>query len=476
MLGASLPNLYVDLDGTLIATDLLHESILKLLRASPLDVLRLPGWLLHGKAHLKQQVAQRVSFDPALLPYRASVLDLIRQARDEGRRVVLTTASDESLAGAVAKHLGLFDAVIASDGLINLSGSRKLDAIGADAKGQPFIYVGDRPIDLAVWSGAVAAVVVSNSAAFKRRVRAVTQVATEIELPKASLRDYLYGIRLHQWLKNLLVFVPLLPILSSATPSMVLSAVWMFVAFGLCASSIYVFNDLLDLEADRQHHRKRHRPFASGLIPVSQAALIGFSLLLSAGLLARLTLPASAGLMLVGYVALTTAYSIWLKRRMLMDVFALAGLYTVRILAGAAAIEVESSFWILAFSIFIFLSLALAKRYVEISELKTTGRNGIKERAYKAGDSLFILAAGMTAGEISILTLSLYMNDPLVAQKYRHPHLLWGLCPLLLYWVVRVWMKAYRSELHDDPVVFAAKDRISQLVITASVLLVYAAL
>lgn len=320
------------------------------------------------------------------------------------------------------------------------------------------------------------AIVVSNSDAFKRRVREVTQVESEVDLPRASLRDYLYGIRLHQWLKNLLVFIPLLPILSSATFSMMLHALWMFVAFGLCASSIYIFNDLLDLEADRQHHRKRHRPFASGLISITHAALIGCLLLTSAGILAICTLPPVAIMTLGGYLALTTAYSIWLKRRLLIDVFTLAALYTVRILAGAAAIEVESSFWILAFSIFIFLSLALAKRYVEIGELANTGGTQIKERAYRAGDNLFILAAGMTAGEISILTLSLYMNDPMVAQRYRHPLFLWGLCPLLLYWVVRVWMKAYRNELHDDPVVFAAKDRISQVVIAASVLMVYAAL
>ncbi|WP_428425448.1 UbiA family prenyltransferase [Methylibium sp.] len=469
------PNVYVDLDGTLIATDLLHESVLKLLRASPLDALRLPAWLMRGKAYMKQQIAQRVSFDWALLPYRPEVLDLVRRARGQGRRVVLATASDESFAAAVARHLGLFDAVLASDGSTNLSGRRKLDAIRADAAGQPFCYVGDGFVDLAVWSGAASAVVVSNSAALGRRVRESTPIEAEIGLPKARLRDYLYGIRLHQWLKNLLVFVPLLPILRSATPSMDVSELWMFITFGLCASSIYVFNDLLDLEADRQHRRKRNRPFASGVIPIAHAMLIGLSLLLFGVAWAFLALPMPAALMLLGYLALTTVYSLWLKRKMLLDVFALASLYTVRILAGAAAIEVEFSFWILAFSIFIFLSLALAKRYVEIDELKGGGRSSIKGRTYSSGDGLFVLAAGVTAGEISILTISLYMNDPLIALKYRHPHILWGLCPLLLYWIVRIWMKAYRNELHDDPVVFTAKDHVSQLIVIASVLLVYGA-
>jgi 4-hydroxybenzoate polyprenyltransferase len=389
--------------------------------------------------------------------------------------VVLATASDTRFANAVAAHLGLFDDVLASDGATNMSGHRKLAAIKADSKDAPFSYAGDRSIDLQIWSQASEAIVVSNSGSLVGRVRKVSSIESVVKPVRATLRNFLYGIRLHQWLKNLLVFVPLLPVLNVATSSMVLKAIWCFIAFGLCASSIYVFNDLLDLEADRQHRRKRLRPFASGLISIPQAALLGMALLALGLTLSCLTLPLPATLTLLAYLALTTLYSLWLKRKLLLDVFALAGLYTVRIIAGAAALALESSFWILAFSVFIFLSLALAKRYVEICEAKSSGNKSIKERAYSPNDGLLILAIGLTAGQISILTLSLYMNDPLVSQRYHHPHALWGLCPLLLYWIVRIWMKAYRNELHDDPIVFTAMDRVSRLVVLGALVLVYLA-
>lgn len=464
--------LYVDLDGTLIATDLLHESVLRLFRASPASMLKLPLWGMRGKAHLKRQVAARVAVDPKSLPYRAEVLETIRQARQQGRRVVLATASDIELAKPVAEHLGLFDGVMGSNGEINLSGSRKLAAIQADSGGQAFSYAGDRPVDLEVWEAADSAVVVSGSYSLRQRARAVTKIESEIDVPTASWRQWLYGLRLHQWLKNLLVFVPLLPIIRVAEPQMWLAALAMFLAFGLCASSIYVFNDLLDLESDRQHKRKRLRPFASGAIPISQGIVVATLLLLASTALALTTLPPIACLALLGYLVLTTAYSVWLKRRLLVDVFTLAALYTSRILAGAAAIQVEPSFWMLGLSIFMFLSLALAKRYVEIRDLRASGRSVISGRAYAANDDVFVLATGLSAGQLSILTLSLYLNDPFVAHQYAHPYLLWLLCPLLLYWLVRIWLKAHRGQMHDDPLVFAATDPISRVIMVAALMIV----
>ena len=468
-----LTPLYVDLDGTLIATDLLHESALRLLRSAPLAALRMPAWLLRGKAHLKQQLAERIGIDAAALPYRPQVLERIKQARTQGRRVVLTTASDRRLALAVAAHLGLFDSVLASDGTVNLSGRAKLDAIRADAGGRPFSYMANAAVDLDVWRDAQAAVVVSNSAALRRRVRAATQVEAELDVPRPSLRDLLYGIRVHQWLKNLLVFVPLLPIMTELTEAMVFGAVAMFAAFSACASAVYVLNDLLDLEHDRQHRRKQQRPFASGVIPISQAIVLALALLVVAITIALAALPWPAIAVLAGYVVLTTVYSLWLKRRMLVDVFALAGLYTVRIVGGWAATGVEVSFWLLGFSMFMFLSLALVKRYVEIGELRGGTDPRIRGRAYAPSDAVFVLSAGLSAGQLSVLTLSLYLNDPTMAQRYQHPLLLWLLCPLLLYWLVRVWLKAHRRELHDDPVVFAVSDRISRMIVIVAVALVY---
>ena len=476
MSAVPLPPVYVDLDGTLIATDLLHESSLQLLRVAPGAVFQIPAWLLRGKAFMKRQIAERVRVNPAMLPYRPGVLEIIRQAREQRRRVVLTTASDQLLASSVAEHLGVFDHVLASDGTSNLSGSRKLAAIRTDAAGQPFCYVGNGLVDVPVWQGAQSAIVVSNSKTLRRRAREVTHVEAEVDIPRLRLRDILYGMRLHQWLKNLLVFVPLLPMLDEATHAMVLAAVSMFFAFGLCASSIYIFNDLLDLEADRQHHRKKHRPIASGVMPIPQAIGLALVLMSASAVLAALTLPIAAGAALIGYVLLTSAYSLWLKRKMLVDVFALAALYTVRILAGMAAMQVEGSFWLLGFSMFMFLSLALVKRYVEIGELRSSGATRIQGRAYSANDGVFVLASGLTAGQLSILTLSLYLNDPAVTHRYGHPFVLWLLCPLLLYWLVRIWLKGHRGELHDDPVVFAATDRISRIILVACVALVYLAL
>ncbi|RZU02661.1 UbiA family prenyltransferase [Rivibacter subsaxonicus] len=468
--------LYVDLDGTLIATDLLHESLVLLVRDRPLAALQLPGWLLRGKAAFKREIARRVRLDPAALPYRAEVLDLIRTARAQGRRVVLATASDRGLAEAVAGHLGLFDAVLASDGSDNLSGAQKLAAIRLDAAGQGFCYAGDAPIDLGVWQGAQAAVVVSNSAALRRAAAGCAAVEAEISVPRASLRDWLYGIRLHQWLKNVLVFLPLLPILDMATSQMLLAALSMFLCFGLAASAIYVLNDLLDLEADRQHPRKCKRPFAAGLIPIAQGLRLALALLAASLVLAALTLPPAALGVLLGYVLLTTLYSTWLKRRVLVDVFTLALLYTLRIIGGWAATQVEPSMWMLGFSMFMFLSLALAKRYVEIGELRAHDQKRIKGRAYTADDGVFVLAAGLSAGQLSILTLSLYLNDPAVSARYTHAYVLWLMCPLLLYWLVRLWLKAYHGGLYDDPVVFALRDRISRLIVLVAVALVWLAL
>ena len=467
------PHLYVDLDGTLLATDLLHESSLQLLRSSPLTALKIPAWLLRGKAFMKRRVAERIELDPSVLPYRAEMIGAIQQAREQGRRVVLATASDELLAKAVARHLGLFDHVLASDGLANLSGQRKLDAIRVDAAGHPFSYAGNDRKDLKVWQGAQGAIVVSNSQDLRQRVGKLAPIERHVGVPKATLRNFVYGLRMHQWVKNLLVFLPLLPIIDSVTQSMMLRAVSMFFAFSLCASAMYVFNDLLDLEADRHHHRKKNRPFASGVIRIAQAVPLSLGLLFAGALLAVATLPLLAVAALVCYMLLTTAYSALLKRRMLVDVFALAMLYTLRILAGSAATEVEPSFWLLGFSMFMFLSLALAKRYVEVRELREHSQSPVKGRAYIADDSVFVMASGIASGQLSILTLSLYLNDPTVAQRYSHPYGLWLLCPLLLYWLVRIWLKANRGQLHDDPVVFAATDRISQVIVGTSVLLIF---
>ncbi|MDM0054881.1 UbiA family prenyltransferase [Variovorax fucosicus] len=461
---ASLP-LYVDLDGTLIATDLLHESLLQLVRTEPLSLLQLPGWLLRGKAVLKREVAQRVEIDVTTLPYRPQVLQHLREARAAGRRIVLATASDAKFAKQVAAHLGLFDAVIASDGARNLGGVHKLAAIQADAGGAAFAYAGDRAADMPVWRGSGAAVVVSRSRGLAREAGLNTRTEAVIEPAAAPFGRYLYGIRLHQWLKNLLIFLPLMPVLHDLTADILVDAALAFLVFGLMASGIYVFNDLLDLASDRRHHRKYRRPFASGEIPVGQGLLISASLGAVSLALSVALLPWEFVGVLLLYMALTTAYSVFLKRRAVVDVFALAGLYTIRLAAGATATGLPLSFWILSFSLFIFLSLALAKRYVELTGPHSKVTTEKNDRGYYVTDATFVLCAGVSAGQMSALLLSLYINNQDMMARYAHPAYLWMLIPVFLFWIIRIWLKAVRGVLHDDPVVFAARDWVSRVAV-----------
>lgn len=459
--------LYVDLDGTLVATDLLHESALLLARRSPLDALKLPAWLMAGKARMKQEIARRIDIDVTGLPYRQEVLHLIAQARQEGRRVVLATASDRSIATAIAAHLGNFDAVLASDGQTNLSGRAKLAAIEADAggPGRAFCYVGDNAVDLPIWQRASQNIVVSHTPAFAERVARRVPVHQTLRPRRAGLKDYVYGIRVHQWLKNLLIGLPILPVMRSVTPEMMIAVMVAFLVFSLTASSVYVLNDLLDLAADRQHARKRHRPFASGLISIPKALAMMAALLVTGIGLAVVLLPPIFLAVLAGYLLLTTWYSFGLKHRVLVDVFALATLYMTRIIAGAAAISAAPSFWILCFSLFVFTSLALAKRYVEIYTLHGKQQQKVTSRDYRITDQVFVMIAGLASGQISALVLSLYIYDPSTTLRYVQPEALWVLSPLFLYWITRVWLKANRGELHDDPIVFAVKDRISRLIV-----------
>lgn len=477
-LGASAPpqpDLYVDLDGSLIATDLLDESLLRLVRDSPLSLLSLPVWLLQGKAAFKDQVASRVELDVSTLPYRPEVLAYVQEARAQGRRVVLATASDQRLAERVARHLGVFDAVLASDGQRNLGGSRKLEAIREDAAGRDFAYLGDRRVDLQVWDGAQAAVVVSRSDSLVRQASRKTALEAHIRVPATPARRYLYAMRLHQWLKNLLVFVPLMPVLHELTLAVVLSACLAFLAFGLMASGIYVLNDLLDLESDRRHKRKRLRPFAAGEISVRTGLLMCAGLCLASLTLSLAFMPPRFLAVLVLYLMLTTGYSFFLKRRAIVDVFSLAALYTIRLAAGAAATGLPLSLWILSFSLFIFVSLALAKRYVELSGTPTEVRQMSRDRNYHPTDLNLVLAGGVAAGQMATVVLSLYLQDPQVVARYAHPAYLWAMVPLILFWIMRIWLKAVRHALHDDPVVFAARDWVSQLAVAICAVVLWAA-
>lgn len=455
--------LCVDLDGTLIRSDLLLESALALLRQSPLHALLLPLWLAQGRARLKREIAQRVELDASLLPYDEHVLAFLRDDCRERRRI-LCTASDTRLAQAVADHVGAFDEVMASDGARNLAGTTKREALSARFGERGYDYAGNERRDLKVWQGARRAVVVGGDGSLARAAAAVCEVEREFPRERGGLRTWMKALRLHQWLKNLLVFLPLLAAHRLFDSSAVLPAGVAFLAFGLCASGVYLLNDLLDLDADRRHPRKRLRPFAAGTLSLHYGVLAA-PLLALAGLALALALSPLFAAVLGGYYALTLAYSLRLKRIEMLDVVVLAALYTVRIIGGAAVIGGGLSFWLLAFSMFLFLSLAMLKRYTELLSMQSNGKVDASGRGYSVEDLPLIQSLGGASGYLSVLVLALYINSTASEALYRHPRVLWLLCPLLLYWISRVWMKAHRGLMHDDPVVFAVTDRVSQAIL-----------
>jgi 4-hydroxybenzoate polyprenyltransferase len=455
-----MPPLIVDLDGTLIHTDMLHESALRVSRDSPLDVLRIPFWLAQGKAVLKQKLAGRSTFDPSSLPYNESLLDWLREQRAAGRRLVLCTASDRSIADAVAAHLGVFDEVMASDGAVNLAGQHKAEALERRYGHGGFDYAGNSSADLKVWRRARHAIVVNGGAGLAGRAAALCKVEREFPAPARGLKAWRKVLRVHQWLKNLLLFVPMLAAHQIMEPANWLTLLLAFVSFSLCASTVYIANDLLDLESDRAHPRKRLRPFASGAVPAWMGVLLAPVLLAASVVLAWYV---GGGFLpwLAVYFLLTCVYSWGLKRLILVDCVALAMLYTLRIIAGGAALELPLSFWLLAFSVFLFLSLAFVKRYAELQTQALAGKNKAHGRGYYTSDAPLVQMLGVTAGYAAAVVLSMYLNSDTVVKLYACPEAVWGAVPVLLFWISWIWMQAHRGHMHDDPVVFAVKDQAS---------------
>ena len=453
--------LCVDLDGTLLRSDVLYESLLALLAQNPLYLFLLPFWLLRGKAAVKRELAKRVTLPPETLPYDERVLELLRTTPQRPR--VLCTASDSLLVEPIAKHLGLFEEVLCSDGERNLAGHRKADVLVERFGEKGFDYVANGGVDLQVWKHAATAIVVNGNASLAAAAAKVTEVTAVLPRAREGLKTWIKALRLYQWLKNLLVLVPLLTAHRFFDADAILQAAVAFLAFGLCASGVYVLNDLLDLTPDRMHPRKRLRPFAAGRLPILHG-LMAAPLLTLSGFALALACNWKFALVLAGYYVLTLSYSLKLKRIVMIDVVLLAALYTVRIIGGTVAIEAEMSFWLLAFSMFLFLSLALVKRYGELESALNSGKETAIGRGYSVNDLPLIQSLGTSAGYLAVLVFALYINSPDSIELYSRPVLLWLLCPILLYWVSRVWVVTHRGEMHDDPIVFAATDRTSQVV------------
>ncbi len=464
--------LCVDLDGTLLASDSLHESVCLLMKTNPLLCLPLPFVLLRdsGKAVLKQRISQAVEINPSLLPYNPEVLAFLQEERAKGREIVLVTASDERVAQAVAGHLGLFSRVIASDGRTNLRGKKKLEVLSREYGEGKFDYIGNDWTDLPVWRAAAEAYVVSSNRRLITAAQREAKVARVFEKKKFSLKILLRMLRVHQWVKNLLLFVPLIMAHRIFDWPASAAAAAGFLIFCLCSSGVYIINDLTDIVSDRMHAQKRLRPFASGDAPLALGALLGPLMLIAACLLAA-ALPFRFLLAVLLYIGVTFAYSCCLKQIMLIDILVLAGLYTLRVLAGAFAAGVPVSPWLLAFSMFMFLSLACVKRFSELYRLRSDRGTASAGRGYVVGDLEAIGQFGSASGFLSVLVLALYTNGMEVQRLYHQPAILWLLCPLLLYWVSRIWLLAYRGQVHEDPILFAIRDRVSYVVGAVSALL-----
>lgn len=451
--------LAVDLDGTLLRSDMLFETFWSAFARDWRTPFRAARALLEGKAQLKRQLAKSSDVDVTHLPYDEQVVEYVRDWRTKGGHTVLVTATDQGLAEAVSDHLQIFDEVYGSDGENNLKGADKA-AFLRDRFGKgSFTYVGDSPADLPVWKDADKAVTVNVSETLRHEVDTTTSEAEHLSTAKHQTRPYIKALRPHQWLKNILIFLPMLTA-HQLTPETFFKSFLAFIAFSLVASSVYVMNDLLDLQPDRLHPRKRNRPFASGNVPLAHGPwMFGGMLLL--GLLIGAVLGGQFLLVLVGYFCLTTAYSLDLKRRTVIDICVLAGLYTIRVIAGGAATGIELSIWLLAFSIFLFFSLAAVKRQAELTMNIQRGLSKVSGRGYNADDLMIISMMSIASGYMSVLVLALYLNSESVQQLYSEPTLLWGTCCVLLYWVSRTVMLAHRGYLDDDPVIYAVRDRIS---------------
>jgi 4-hydroxybenzoate polyprenyltransferase len=454
--------LAVDLDGTLTLTDTLHESVLLLIKKNVLFVFVLPLWLFLGKAAFKAKLAQHVDLDPALLPYNMPFLEWLAQQKGEGRKLILSTAADQRVAQAVADHIGLFDRVFASNGQVNHAGLNKVEQLDRSFGKQSWDYAGNSASDLPVWKAAHRAIVVNARSSTLQQAKPL-QISQVFAGSQRGFGTWARALRLHQWIKNLLLLVPIV-----AAHQLDNSSAWQtlglaFLAFSLCASGVYAANDLLDLTADRLHPRKRKRPFASGDLPVLQGVVLTPVLFAVSGLLALQVNSAFASC-LVLYFVMTWTYTLVLKQIVLVDCLTLTSLYTLRILAGAAAVSVPLSFWLLAFSIFIFLSLAFVKRYAELLAQAEAGQTKAHGRGYQTPDAPLIQTLGVAAAYSSVLVLALYLQSDSVSRLYAHPELIWLSVPLMLFWVSWVWMNAHRGRMHDDPIVFAIKDRVSLLV------------
>lgn len=453
----------VDLDGTIIRTDLFIESTIKVIKQNPLNFFRVVWWLFHGWAYVKDRLAGLVDINVEYLPYELDVLDYLKDKKSQGNFLILATASHKIYAERVASHLGIFDRVLASDGKTNLKGLNKLRKIREIIGDESFIYAGNSAADRPIWKAAVGNIFVNAPRSDVKRAKIFGKSEKVITTKHLAVYAFIKQMRPHQWAKNVLIFIPLFTSHSYFEPKLLLFSLLAFLCFSLCASGVYFLNDLLDLEADRRHKTKRFRPLASGNLSLFLGLVGAIVLPLIAFALAVSLLPLAFLIVLTLYYFLSNAYSLFLKSISTADIMVLAILYTLRIIAGASAVDLELSSWLLAFSMFVFVSLANLKRYIEISSL-SDNQPKAHGRGYSKKDSETLFSLGIANITASTLVLALYVSSKEVMSQYQRPEILWFLCFLMLYWSNRIWVGARRGKISDDPVAFALKDSVSRII------------
>jgi 4-hydroxybenzoate polyprenyltransferase len=470
-----LPPIFVRDSRVLLSTDLFWEAICLLLKQQPWMIVVLFCRLFRGREYFQARLVDRLEFSPQWLVYNQKLVSWLQKQRQTGRQLILVTDFSRDWAEEINAHLHLFDRVV-SCSTDRAVAAVELQRVAAAIKGSDgqFVFAGTAA-DFPVWQAAAGAVIVSCNPGLKEQVGRITAVEECLTVLRPTLFDYLRAMRVHQWLKNCLIFVPLVTSHGIGDPASLLVSSAAFLSFSFCASAVYLINDLSDLPSDRNHNRKKNRPFAAGTLQLnSGAVLVPLFLLLSFGIASFL--PGKFFLVLSVYFIMTLAYTFRLKKVVLVDVIMLAGLYTLRIIAGGTATGVVLSFWLLAFSVFIFFSLALVKRYSELLHAQSVDLDALDGRGYLVEDQKIIRDFGIASGYMSVLVLALYINSEDVRLLYSQPQLIWLLCPLLLYWISRMWLITARGHMYDDPVLFAIQDHVSQAILVLGIFILWLAI
>jgi 4-hydroxybenzoate polyprenyltransferase len=455
--------LCVDLDYTLLTTDILAEQIVQFIRKNPLNILKILWFLLFGKHNLKAKLNEEIGISPEALPFRKETLDFLTAEKKKGRKLVLITASLFQIGERVNEYLGIFDEVYGTRNNTNLRGKNKAKFLVETFGEKGFDYLGDSWHDIPIWKKANKSFIVSNLPILIRKVAKFKNFGGQIRVPKISLKAIVKQLRAHQWTKNLLVFIPMIMAHSFAQEKLTLALIAFF-AFCLIASSVYVLNDIFDLQSDRKHPNKMKRPLASSLITINQSIIL-VSLPLLLGLFLSFSISSQFLLIAILYILINLLYSLYFKGIYLVDIFLLTFFYSIRIYAGGIATQTPVSKWLLAFSVFFFLSLASLKRYAEVVNLNALSTNIRLDRPYTLSNSILTLLIGVASAFASVLVFILYINSDVVVQFYKNPKFLWLLAFALLYWLLFLWNLANKGKMHYDPIIEALTNKISIAII-----------